>query len=149
MPDVTFAFLCEDLRIEAGGQVTAVGIWGERIELSELPGLLRSFAIFLHVRNPERRPYVTRLRIEGPFAEGFGPIDSPGSLPSLDEADPTLSSVNLSIMLAPVPLARPGKIVVTFSIESEPPIEKRLELEVVKGPRTLVKRVPADLSPIG
>ena len=139
MPEIRFAFLCEDLRPEAGGLTTAVGIMGERLDVAILPGQLRSLAYFIRIHNPERIAYATALRLAGPFGPGVPTDAVVGTLPV---PDPGFDGSNLLVQISPVPLTAPGVITASYRIESDPPVEVHTHVEVRLGGATVLKRVP-------
>lgn len=132
-----YGFFCEDLRTEASGQITAVGLWGAQCNVAAFPGL-RSFAFHAFVENTdEEAPFVITIAVPG----------QPEAPPVQDVIRPTPNTVgqNFNIMIGPVPLDGPGEIRVRFQIQAREPVDTTFTLRIALGVRTTDPPAPVAL----
>jgi hypothetical protein len=129
-PELVYGFFCEFVRVEASGQITPIGIWGEACRFQTKPPLVfpaLSFHAFL--RNPGKKPYKAKLRLTIPGQAVPVEVEAP----VIGSADHT--SQNLVFNFAGVPIAGPGEIVASIHIDCEPPIEQEFRLKIEFQPQ--------------
>jgi len=129
-PELVYGFFCEFVRVEASGQITPIGIWGEACKfLGKPPLVLPALSFHAFMRNPGKKPYKANLR-----------LTIPGQAAPVDVEAPVIGSANhnsqnLVFNFAGVPIIGPGEIVASVHIDCEPPINQEFRLKIEFQPQ--------------
>ncbi len=132
-PEVLYALLCEDVRVEADNKMALLGVWGGIVRVfASPPAALAMIAAHAHVTlasGPGFRAHLT-LRFPGGLAPFTAEVDLPAA------AGNAASGQNLNLRFIHPPLLEPGDIEFTVRIDGpEGPVsEVRRRLEVVFEP---------------
>ena len=110
--------------MEASGQVTAIGLFGEEWRIaSNGPVLVPSLAFHAYVSNPKQEPLNGTLTFL--FSENPQPIVMPLMIPPA----PGMAGTNLAINIGGI-VVNMGQIVVKLSLQADPPIDQEFYLNV-------------------
>jgi hypothetical protein len=127
MPEIRQALICEDVRVEASGQVSAMGMWGADMRVPAFPTALRGMCFLVFVSNVEAITADFRMRIEGPL-DG-APFEHSGKLP----VEPGKTGHNINFAVVPIVVVSEGLIRATFSLLTQPIQERVVELAVFRA----------------
>jgi len=123
--EIAYGFFCEMVRVEASGQITPVGIWGEGCTLAGKPPLiLPSLAFHAFVKNLGKESHKFKFKVI--FPGTANPIEIEEQL----GGGAGHTSQNLNFHMAGVPLSAPGDIVATLHLDTTPPVEREFRLKV-------------------
>lgn len=131
MTRILYAFFCEDIRVEAGGRVSAIGLWGSGFELRSLPQRIRSIALHLAIANPGLQPHPFKVSISGPGIDK--PIETEGELAT----DADRSTNTLTWLVEGLVISQPGTFVADVEIRADQCISQRVALEVLPPPTSM------------
>jgi hypothetical protein len=129
LPVIEYGFFCEQIRVEASGQITPIGIWGETYLVREaVPLIIPSLALHVFVRNPGRQALrcTVTLSAHGQTA----PLVMEAPIISHPEA----TSQNLNFNMAWVELRAYGEVAANVSINTVPPVTRQFRLRVARHP---------------
>jgi hypothetical protein len=129
--EIRYAFFCEDLRHEVGGQVTAIGMWGARLNVPAFPAIIRSLAFHAFVYNPARLAAPFELELTGALV----PLPEAGRFKDVLPIADDKVGTNLNIVFGGVVVERPGPLTMHVRIASEPVIAQSYSIEVALAPQ--------------
>lgn len=130
--EAVFAIACEDVRQEASGRLSLMGVFGPTIQVEELPIILPALCAVLTVRNPAeplRQVAITVLDSNGVSIVPTTSHDIP---------PPTQQRVShqFQIKIAPVALAVAGPITFRWTFNGSVDLGAELSEDVKVGPAT-------------
>jgi hypothetical protein len=124
--ELVYGFFCESVRVEASGQITPVGIWGDTLKFEEkAPAVLPALAFHAFIRNIGKKPLKCRLHITFPGV--MKPLEMVAPIKGTD----LLTSQNLNLNLAGIPIPKAGDVVAEVHIDSTPPITREFRLHMM------------------
>ena len=125
MPSIQYGLFCDDIRREAGGRTSVMGIWGRQIFIQgEPPGRMR-LAFHAYVLDVEQDQPFT-MELTGPGIDE--PATANGTL-AAGAATP-LGGHNLNWLIGDVLVPEPAEFVVRVILAGEPPVDREFRLEV-------------------
>ena len=130
--ELAYGFFCEFIRLEATGQITPVGIWGDTCRLSgNPPAILPTLAFHAFLRGVGKAPHKFKLKVT--FPGNFNPLEVEVPLVVGDGQ----TTQNLNFNMAGINILGVGEIVAKVQIDTAPPIEREFRLKVEFQPLPL------------
>ena len=113
-PEVLYALLCEDIRVEADQKITLLGLWGGVMRaFARPPAAVATLAAHAHVTLAAREGYKAHLELSLPG--GVPPFVHEVDLPAA--AGDAASGQNLNLRYFNAPLVETGDVELVVRIE--------------------------------
>jgi hypothetical protein len=120
-----YGFFCEHLRTEAGGQTTAIGLWGTECRLqSDPPFLLRSLSFHAYLENPDQAPLNGHATFDIP-GMGISPV-----IPIKMEGQGGMVGNNINLAVGPILIPHSGTVKVCLHMDADPPLDQEFTLRI-------------------
>ena len=131
--ELVYAFFCETVRLEASGQISPIGIWGDTVKFAvNAPALMPCLAFHAFVRNLGLNPLKFRLKVT--FPGKAKPVEV--EMPLQGNEVQTCQNVNFNN--AGLQITEPGDVVAHVRIDSTPPIDREFRLQMVFPPQSAI-----------
>jgi hypothetical protein len=123
--ELVYAFFCETVRVEASGQITPVGIWGDTIKFEgKAPTVLPALAFHAFIRNIGKKSLKCKIQFT------FPGVIKPWEMVAPIKGTDLQTSQNLNVNLAGIPISATGDVVARVHIDSTPPVEREFRLHL-------------------
>lgn len=131
MPEILYGLFCEDVREEAGGKTSVLGILGSTLLLHAAPPANVRLAAHVYIHNPERIRAHFSIRLDVPGIET--PFILNERLPDGPDVPAELQlpwGHNINLSFGNVPVV-PGEVRLQVRILAATPVEKTFTLQVL------------------
>lgn len=131
--ELVYAFFCETVRLEASGQISPIGIWGDTVNFAgNAPALMPCLAFHAFVRNVGLNPL--KFKLEMTFPGKAEPLTVEMKL----QGNEVQTCQNVNFNMAGLQITEPGDVVAHVRIDSTPPIDREFCLHLGFQPQSAI-----------
>lgn len=122
---ILYGFFCEHCRLEANGQVTAIGLWGSECRFgAPAPVMMPALSFHAFLSNPNQTP------ISGSAKFSIPGVKEGPTIPIEIRPESGMSGHNINLSIGNVPITEAGMVKIRLIFNTEPRIDEEFNLNV-------------------